>query len=97
MANSWDSTVGTKEYNETLVRAEEIAEKAGLSLNEDSERVQKVIGLMTINLKSAGNYFCPCKQSHPLDASKDVLCPCPEINDEINADGCCFCKLYYKN
>ncbi len=97
MSNSWDSTVGTKEYNETLVRAENIAAKSGLSLNEDSERVQKVIGLMTMNLQSAGNYFCPCKQSHPLDASKDVLCPCPEISDEINADGCCFCKLFFEN
>ena len=24
-----------------------------------------------------GKYYCPCKQSHPPDPEKDVLCPCP--------------------
>ncbi len=97
MSNSWDSTVGTSGYNETLARAQKFAIKSGLSLNGDQERIQKVIGLMTMNLQSAGNYFCPCKQTHPLDASKDVLCPCSEIYDEIKSDGCCFCKLFFKN
>ena len=97
MSNSWDSTVGTGEYNKTLSRAQKFAVESELSLNIDQERIQKVIGLMTMNLQSAGNYFCPCKQSHPLDALSDVLCPCPEIVYEIKSDGCCFCKLFFKN
>lgn len=49
MTNPWDSTVGTALYNETLARTCEIAEKAGYILNTDLARVQKVVGLMTMN------------------------------------------------
>ena len=87
--------VGTEKYLETLERARIYAEEQGLSLNPDGERVKKVIGLMTMNLNAAGDYYCPCKQSHPLDTEKDVLCPCPEIHGEIEADGSCFCKLFF--
>jgi len=96
MANSWDSVIDTEEYNNTLNRSREIAERTGTSLNPDEERVQKVIGLMTMNYTAAGDYFCPCKQSHPLDTKKDVLCPCPEIKQEIDTDGMCFCKLFFR-
>lgn len=87
--------VGTEEYNKTLDRAKRVAEKCGYKLNEDQERIQKVIGLMTMNLNASGKFFCPCKQSHPLDTEKDVVCPCPEIGSEIEADGFCFCKLFF--
>ena len=96
MSNSWDHIVNTEEYNKTLDRAIKIAEETGIEINADTERVQKVIGLMTMNYLSEGNYFCPCKQSHPLDNEKDVLCPCPEIKQEINKDGMCFCKLFFR-
>ncbi len=96
MANSWDSVVGTKEYNDTLNRSRVIAEKTESTLNPDEERVQKVIGLMTMNYTVTGDYYCPCKQSHPLDAEKDVVCPCPEIKQEIDAAGMCSCKLFFK-
>ncbi|MCK5132596.1 MAG: ferredoxin:thioredoxin reductase [Candidatus Sabulitectum sp.] len=95
MANSWDHTVGTEEYKNTLNRSKGIAEKGGYILNPDEERVEKVIGLMTMNFAAEGNYYCPCKQSHPLDTRKDVLCPCPEIKQEIDAEGMCFCKLFF--
>ncbi len=96
MTNPWDSTVGTALYNETLTRTCEIADKAEYILNPDLERVKKVVGLMTMNLISGGDYYCPCKQSHPLNTEKDVLCPCPEIKQEISADGMCFCKLFFR-
>jgi len=96
LANSWDHVVGTGPYERTLRRAEEHARKNGWTLNPDIERVQKVVGLMTMNHTSAGEYFCPCKQSHPLDIGQDTVCPCPEMNIEIAEDGYCFCRLFYK-
>ncbi len=96
MADSWDSVTGTEEYNNTLNRSLKMAGKTGYTLNPDKERVQKVIGLMTMNYTAAGDYFCPCKQSHPLDTKTDVVCPCPEIKQEIDADGMCFCKLFFR-
>lgn len=95
MANSWDPVVGTKEYNENLARIEKIAQEKGFILNPDDERLKKVVGLMTINQNEFGKYYCPCKQSHPLDPVKDVLCPCPPLVDEVQQEGHCFCKLFY--
>lgn len=96
MANSWDSTVGTDEYNSTLKRSEEIASSRNYRLNDDMERLEKVVGLMTMNYMEFGEYFCPCKQNHPLDQSKDPICPCVELEEEIKKDGQCFCRLFYK-
>lgn len=87
--------VGTEEYRKTLARAEKIALKTGYSLNTDTDRLEKVIGLMTMNKSACGKYFCPCKQSHPLDRENDVICPCPELSAEIDAEDSCFCKLYF--
>jgi ferredoxin-thioredoxin reductase catalytic chain len=95
MANVWDAVIGTGAYNITLKRAAEHAEQNGLKLNDDTERVEKVIGLMTMNHSDTGSFFCPCKQSHPLDPGSDVICPCPELPDEIIADGHCYCRLFY--
>ncbi len=96
MANSWDPVVGTDEYNSVLRRVLDLAAKSGSHLNPDEERVQKVVGLMTMNHTETGDYYCPCKQSHPLDTEKDVVCPCPDMEQELDRDGYCFCKLFYR-
>lgn len=95
MANSWDPVVGTKSYLENLERIRALAEANGYRLNPDEERLKKVVGLMTMNFNETGRYYCPCKQSHPLDP-KDILCPCSEMDEEIRAGGSCFCKLFFK-
>ncbi|UCD19396.1 MAG: ferredoxin:thioredoxin reductase [candidate division WOR-3 bacterium] len=95
MGNKWDPVVGTEEYNENLVRINKIAQENGYVLNSDRERLRKVVGLMTMNKIEFGDYYCPCKQSHPLDVQKDVLCPCPEMKNEIAKDNHCFCQLFY--
>ena len=87
--------MNTPEYLKTLERAEDIAERTGYIINPDMERVRKVIGLMTMNFMETGKYFCPCKQSHPLDPENDVVCPCTEIHQEVEKDGNCFCRLFY--
>lgn len=96
MANKWDTVVGTPEYDRNLSRVREIAAQHGYLLNPDEERIRKVVGLMTMNHSEFGKYYCPCKQNHPLEPVKDVLCPCPEIQEEIAKDGHCFCKLFYQ-
>lgn len=95
MSNSWDSVVGTADYLANLERIQALADAMGYRLNSDGERVKKVIGLMTTNFREAGRYYCPCKQSRPLDAN-DVVCPCADLDSEIQKDGKCFCKLFFK-
>ena len=96
MANKWDEVVGTHAYVSNLSRIKKIAEQGGHVLNPDEERIRKVIGLMTMNHNEFGKYYCPCKQSHPLDPHKDVLCPCDELQAEIAKDGHCFCRLFFQ-
>jgi len=96
VANPWDDIVGTMNYNNNLSRIQELAQKHGYSLNPDEDRVKKVVGLMTMNYNTHQAYYCPCKQSHPLDTEKDVTCPCTVWEDEIRKDGNCFCKLFFK-
>jgi ferredoxin-thioredoxin reductase catalytic subunit len=96
MANPWDHVVGTEEYNTTLERSLKTAERGGYILNPDSKRVEKVVGLMTMNFTATGRYFCPCKQSHPLNTETDELCPCEGMQEEIKTNGKCFCRLFYK-
>jgi ferredoxin-thioredoxin reductase catalytic subunit len=96
MGNKWDSVVGTTEYNENLMRISRIAQEHSYVLNPDQKRLRKVIGIMTMNKTEFGKYYCPCKQNHPLDLQKDVLCPCPELADEVTKDNHCFCRLFYK-
>ena len=96
MANSWDPVIDTEAYSKNLDRVQKIAQDNGYILNPDEERLKKVVGLMTMNHNEFGKYYCPCKQSHPLDPGKDVLCPCEPWEDEIAKEGNCFCKLFYK-
>ena len=96
MGNPWDNVVGTDEYNVNSKRIEDIAMSNNYKLNPDNERVEKVLGLMTMNFKEFGKYYCPCKQNHPLDPDKDVICPCPELDEEIKKDGNCFCRLFFE-
>jgi len=91
--NPW--TTHRAEYESLLDDLRQTAERNGYILNPDSERVAKVVGLMTENLVAAGRRFCPCKQTHPLDRDKDVTCPCPAWKAEIDRDGHCFCRLFY--
>lgn len=83
-------------YRTNFRRLREIAVRKGYVFNADAERVNKVVGLMTRNFKDFGDYYCPCKQSHPLDRSVDTLCPCAAIDEEVAADGQCFCRLFFK-
>ncbi|MBM3313945.1 ferredoxin:thioredoxin reductase [candidate division WOR-3 bacterium] len=77
-------------------RARKVGEGLGYVLNPDIERTLKVSNLLARNFTEFGKYYCPCKQSHPLDPAKDVLCPCPTVRDEVAKDGHCICRLFFK-
>jgi ferredoxin-thioredoxin reductase catalytic subunit len=95
MTNAWDSVVGSGEYLNNLKRIEGIAAEKGYRLNQNHQRIQKVVGLMTMNYLEHGKYYCPCKQSEPLDEANDVVCPCPALDAEVSKDGHCYCRLFF--
>lgn len=92
--NQW--TRHDDEYGLLLAALTRLAQDHGYVLNPEPSRVEKVVGLMTDNLAATGRKFCPCKQSHPLDPTKDVICPCPEWQADIERNGHCFCRLFFK-
>jgi ferredoxin-thioredoxin reductase catalytic subunit len=83
-------------YKINYSRLKEFADRRGYAFNADGERVNKVIGLMTRNYKEFDAYYCPCKQSHPLEPEKDTLCPCDAAEEEVRRDGHCYCRLFFK-
>ncbi len=87
----------TDKDNASIERARKVGAELGYVLNPDIERTLKVSNLLARNFAEHGKYYCPCKQSHPLDPAKDVLCPCPTLKDEVAKDGRCFCRLFFKS
>lgn len=75
-------------------RLAKIAEKKGYIFNPNQDWIEQIIRLMTNNQKEFGKYYCPCKQHHPVDTQTDVVCPCPTMNEEIERDGFCHCRLF---
>ena len=76
---------------------ENIAEERGFVLNGDTERIEKIVRLMTKNIEDTDKPFCPCKMKNrpPVD-NIDPLCPCDELDDEVANDGHCRCRVFYK-
>ena len=95
MTNSWDTIIDTDIYKINRSRLETYAFSKGYRLNPDTDRLKKVVGLMTLNKLNHGDYYCPCKQNHPLKKT-DIICPCVEAGKEISETGHCYCKLFYK-
>ena len=79
-----------------IERARKVGAELGYVLNPDPARTLKVSNLLARNFAEFGKYYCPCKQSHPLDPDKDVLCPCPDLDKEVAEAGHCFCRLFYR-
>lgn len=75
-------------------RLEKIAKKKGYILNPNEHWVTEIITLMTNNYDKQGKYICPCKQQFPPDPDKDVVCPCPTIDQEVDKNGFCHCRLF---
>lgn len=81
---------------ENLKRLKQIAEKRGYILNSNEKQMENTVRAMSENFKKFGKYYCPCKQSRPLNIKNDSVCPCEELHEEISDLGHCFCRVFYK-
>jgi ferredoxin-thioredoxin reductase catalytic chain len=79
-----------------IERARRVADGLGYRLNPDTKRTLKVSNLLARNFAEFGRYYCPCKQSHPLDPAGDPVCPCTGLDEEVTRDGHCHCWLFFK-
>ena len=78
-----------------LDNSRKIAERFGYELNPDQSQLNQLIQHLTDNKANYGKYYCPCKQSYPVNPEKDPVCPCPDFREEIEKQGHCECHLFY--
>ena len=81
----------------TLEIAEKIAEKKGWKVNPDKSYAQMIIDGLNKNKEQKGKYYCPCKvTTDNPEVDKEIICPCKDSQAEIDKDGHCHCRLFFK-
>ena len=75
--------------------AGKIADRLGYVLNPDEAHLGRLAEHLAKNKAEHGRYFCPCKQSYPLETDRDPVCPCSTFRDEIAGQGHCECALFF--
>jgi len=71
---------------------ERIARRSGWRLSPNRERRRKLIAHMLANWANYGHPYCPCR----TERTRETICPCAWVAEEIERDGRCTCGLFYK-
>jgi thioredoxin len=90
-------TKNSESMEEIIKNYQTYAEKNGFKLNPDREVVKRLIKGLLENEKKFGARYCPCRRvSGNPEQDKPKICPCQWHKEEIERDGHCFCRLFYK-
>ena len=73
------------------------AKSKGFALNPDKKVLGLVIKGLARSEKGKGRPYCPCRALTGNEA-EDVknICPCAFHLEELERDGHCLCKLFFK-
>lgn len=86
-----------KLYLKILSEKKKYAKKNNFQLNPDKKILNFVIAGLVKNKKEKGAEYCPCR---PLEGNpekdKKKICPCFWHKKEIEKQGFCHCRLFYK-
>ncbi len=80
-----------------LENSKTYAEAKGFALNSDEKILNAVIAGLAKNARQHGKPYCPCRAltgSEEEDAKN--VCPCAFHLEEIEKDGHCKCRLFFK-
>lgn len=80
-----------------LKNSKTYAESKGFALNPDEGILSAVIKALAKNQEEKGKPYCPCRAltgSEEEDAKN--VCPCAFHLEEIEKDGHCKCRLFFK-
>lgn len=83
---------------EELIKGfDEYAKENGFQLNSDRKSVERVANGLLSNEEKYGQRYCPCRRifGNKEEDSKNI-CPCVYHKGEIEKEGHCFCRLYFK-
>jgi len=77
--------------------AEKYAGDNGWEVNNEEKQLNAVIRGLARNTLKFGEQYCPCRiRSGDREKDKEIICPCIYHKDEIENDGNCHCRFFFK-
>ncbi len=77
--------------------AEEYAASKGWHLNENDKQLDAVLKGLARNTVRLGEQYCPCRMRFgDEEKDKEIICPCIFHEDELENDGNCHCRLFFR-
>ncbi|MGB9371132.1 MAG: ferredoxin-thioredoxin reductase catalytic domain-containing protein [Halobacteriota archaeon] len=75
--------------------AKRYAEKQGIQLNPDEQRVDEVAQGLAVRQEKFGKRYCPCRiMTGDVQEDRKIICPCAYQEEELKEHGMCHCKLF---
>jgi ferredoxin-thioredoxin reductase catalytic chain len=77
--------------------AKHYAKEKGYVLNTDERQLLAVLRGLVRNKERFGEAYCPCRlRSGDPEKDKIIICPCIYHEKEIEEQGMCHCRLFFK-
>ena len=78
-------------------RAKQLAKEKGYILNVDERQLEAVLRGLARNQERFGAAYCPCRlRSGDPEKDRIIVCPCIYHEEEIEEEGACHCRLFFK-
>jgi ferredoxin-thioredoxin reductase catalytic chain len=82
---------------EARTRAKVYAKDKGFILNVDEKQLEAVLRGLARNKERFGEAYCPCRlRSGDPEKDRIIICPCIYHEKEIEEQGTCHCRLFFK-
>ncbi len=81
----------------TRAEAKAYAKEKGYVLNVDEKQLSAVLRGLARNRGRRGAASCPCRlRSGDPEKDRIIVCPCLYHEQEIEEQGSCHCRLFFK-
>lgn len=78
-------------------KVRQYAKDKGYVLNVDEKQLSAILRGLARNLERFGAAYCPCRlRSGDPEKDKIIICPCIYHEKEIEEQGMCHCRLFFK-
>lgn len=86
-----------EKIEEERTRAKVYAKEKGFILNVNEKQLETVLRGLARNQEKFGAAYCPCRlRSGDPEKDRIIVCPCIYHEQEIEEQGACHCKLFFK-
>jgi len=82
--------------NEMRASALKYAKKSGYVLNRNEKQLHQILRGLANNYSKYGSPYCPCVPIYNEADSVGFICPCAKHKEQLEIDGHCRCRLFFK-